>query len=149
MYRRLNRYISILYRYGQRYFAHYLHPLGLEPGQAPSLFRVLDCPGVSQDEIATELCIDKGAVARSVQQLEQNGLVARHADPSDRRVNRIYPTMRARELEPQIIEVAEGLQQALYAGFSPEEIQKASELLSRMQQNMRDYMDRVENGEQD
>ena len=50
---RLNRDISILYRYGQRFFACRLAPLGVEVGQLPVLMQVYQMPGTTQDALIT------------------------------------------------------------------------------------------------
>ena len=133
---RVNRYISILYRYGQRFLTARLLPLGLEVGLLPSFLQVCRFPGITQEEIAARTGMDKGTTARSVRRLEDQGFARREGDPYDRRVNHIHPTEKARSLEPQVEAVLAELHRYLYRGFSPQEIDQALDTLRRMQENM-------------
>lgn len=89
---RLNRDISILYRYGQRFFACRLAPLGVEVGQLPVLMQVYQMPGTTQDALSVGRGFDKGTTARVAKSLEDAGLLRRETDPDDRRINHLYPT---------------------------------------------------------
>lgn len=139
---RINRTISILYRYGQRFLAANLRPLGFEVGQFPSLMRIYSTPGITQDQISYETGMDKGTTTRSVQQLEANGLAYRENDPVDRRINHIYPTTEGKRLEPKVTEVADALHNVLYRGFTPAEILQAGALLERMKRNLMEEIGR-------
>ena len=137
---RVNRRISILYRYGQRFLTARLKPLGLEVGLLPSFLQVCRFPGITQEEISAHTGMDKGTTARSVKKLEEQGYVFCTGDPADRRVNHIQPTSQARALEPLVEEVVEELHRHLYRGFSPQEICLTLESLSRMQKNLEEAL---------
>ena len=139
---RINRTISILYRYGQRFLTARLRPVGVEVGQMPALMRVFQSPGITQEQITYETGMDKGTVARSVQQLEANGLVRREVDPADRRVNHIYATAKARALEPEVQRALEELHRALCRGLTEEEVAAAFGLLGRMKENLMEELAR-------
>lgn len=134
----INRIISILYRHNQRFLAQRLARFGLplEVGQIPALIQSYRYPGISQDGIAANTALDKGTVARAVKQLEDAGLIYREVDERDRRVNHIYPTAKALELEEQVFRLIRELHDILYQGFGPQEIEEASSLLERMKNNM-------------
>ncbi|HIX64859.1 MAG TPA: MarR family winged helix-turn-helix transcriptional regulator [Candidatus Anaerotruncus excrementipullorum] len=133
---RVNRYISILYRYGQRFLTARLRPLGLDVGLLPAFLQLCRFPGSTQEEIASRTGMDKGTTARSVKRLEEQGYASREGDPWDRRVNHIYPTEKARALEPQVEQVLVELHRYLYQGFTGPEIERALETLRRMQENL-------------
>ena len=133
---RANRYISILYRYGQRYLAAQLKPLELDVGLLPAFLQACRQPGISQDGIAQNTGMDKGTTARSVKQLEERGYIVRTDDPDDRRINRIRPTEKALALFPRVEAVLDGLHDLLYRGFTPEETETALRLLRRMKENL-------------
>lgn len=133
---RVNRTISVLYRYGQRYLGARLRPLGLEVGQLPALLRICRNPGITQEQISLETGMDKGTTARSVQRLAELGLVRRETDRADRRINHIYPTERACAIEESVIAVLEELHDILYEGMTEAEIAQAADLMNRMKENL-------------
>ncbi|MGI6605408.1 MAG: MarR family winged helix-turn-helix transcriptional regulator [bacterium] len=134
----INRTISILHRYKQWFLAQRLGQYGLsiEVGQIPVLVQVYRYHGISQDGISTNAVLDKGTVARVVKQLEESGLVVRQTDECDRRVNRIYPTPKALELEGNVFGLLRELQEIMYQGFTQEEIEHVNSLLERMKGNI-------------
>ncbi len=140
-----NGYVSILYRYSQRYFAQKLREdqLPLELGQLPCMLRVLREPGLTQETISAQLGMDKGTVARSLCTLEKSGLILRSEDPGDRRVNHIYPTSLATELFPVLQRYVTDYQEMLFRDFSPQDREKAMELLCRMRENVARQLEEI------
>ena len=133
---RINRYISILYRYGQRYLSSNLKALNFDVGLMPAFLQACKEPGITQEGISSATGMDKGTTARSVKQLELQGYIIRQVDAMDRRMNHIYPTDRALALYPQIESILIHLHQLLYQGFSEEEKEQALVFVQRMKQNM-------------
>lgn len=133
---RINRNISILYRYGQRFFNRLMRGTGVEVGQMATLVQIYRTPGITQDEISANLGMDKGTTARNLHQMEQQGLAVRMPDKADRRVNHIYLSEKGEAYYPAIMEAIEKLHEVLYRGFSEDEISMAVELLARMQSNL-------------
>lgn len=136
---RANRFISILYRYAQRYFVRKLRPLGIDPGQLPAFMEACVKPGITQEGITINTGVDKGTTARSVIQLEKLGLVQRVTDVKDRRINHVYPTPAGLELFPAVVDVFDDLHGVMYQDFTLEEIQQTALFLHRMKQNLGDY----------
>lgn len=138
----INRTISILYRYNQCFFTQRLgeYSLPMEVGQLPALIQVYRHPGITQDGISLNAGIDKGTVARTVKQLEDNGLVIRETDSKDRRVNHIYATEKGMESKEQVFQIIRELHEVLYRGLCDSEIAEAISLLERMRNNMDDYI---------
>lgn len=138
----INRTISRLYRLNQRFFAQRLQELSLpiEVGQLPALIQVYRHPGITQDGISANAGIDKGTVAHTVKQLEDNGLVSRQTDRNDKRVNHIFVTEKGLKCEEQVFQIIEELHNVLYKGLSDSEIEEAISLLEHMRRNMNDYL---------
>lgn len=138
----INRTISVLYRYNQRFFAQKLeeYSLPLEVGQIPALMQVYKHPGLTQDEISLNAGIDKGTAARTITQLENNSLVIRRTDEKDRRVNHIFATEKGIEIKPQVLKVIEELHEILYKGFNDREIDEMIIMLERMKNNIGSYI---------
>ena len=136
-YKEANRYISVLYRYGQRFFVEELSRRGCElgVGQMPSLLQTWKAPGITQEGISQNTGMDKGTTARAVKSLEETGLIHREADPQDRRVNHITLTPAGEAMIPVLLEVIQKYHQWLFRGFSPEEEREATAYLLRLQNN--------------
>jgi DNA-binding MarR family transcriptional regulator len=138
----INRTISRLYRFNQRFFTQRLEELSLpiEVGQLPALIQVYRHPGITQDGISANAGVDKGTVARTVKQLEDNGLVSRQTDQGDKRINHIFATEKGLKIEEQVFQIIEELHKVLYEGLSDSEIAEAISLLEHMRRNMNDYL---------
>ena len=50
------------------------------------IFAVSRCPGLTQEELASELCLNKSTVTRALTYLEEHGFVIRQGDKADKRV---------------------------------------------------------------
>ena len=88
----VGRLVSILYRKNQVYLNEALKELGLTASELPIIIYVLKHEGVSQEEMAQFLSIDKAAIARAVDTLLEKGLVQKEKDELDRRANKITVT---------------------------------------------------------
>jgi DNA-binding MarR family transcriptional regulator len=112
----------------------------MEVGQLPALIQVYRHPGITQDGISANAGLDKGTVARTVKQLEDNGFVIRQIDSGDKRINHIFATKKGLESEEQVFQIIEELHEVLYEGLSDSEIAEAISLLEHMRRNMNDYL---------
>jgi DNA-binding MarR family transcriptional regulator len=63
-----------------------------EGGQISALFTLSRCGPVRSSDLAKELFLDQSTVSRHVAHLEQDGLVEKVADPSDRRATQLHLT---------------------------------------------------------
>lgn len=138
----INRMISILYRYNQRFFAMEIEKrsLPVEVGQIPALMQVYRYPGITQDEISLNAGIDKGTAARTLSQLEESGLVVRRKDERDRRTNHIFATEKGISIRDQVINMIDELHSILYNGFNEREIDETISILERMKNNINRYI---------
>ncbi len=95
----VGRLVSILYRKNQVYLNEALKELGLTASELPIIIYVLKHEGVSQEEMAQFLSIDKAAIARAVDTLLEKGLVQKEKDEQDRRANKITVTEVGKKIE--------------------------------------------------
>ena len=139
----VNRTISIMYRYNQRFFARKLeeYSLPLEVGQIPVLMQVYRNPGITQDGISGNAGMDKGTVAHIVKELEKAGMIIRRTDPDDRRINHISATEKGLSYEKPLFDIIKELHEVLYCGFCDKKIQEVISLLECMKKNMHDYLE--------
>ena len=129
--------LSMLHRLSQAYMAGPLGGMGITRGKIGFLLAVLKSEGIVQEELTHELFIDRAATARAMQAMEGAGLVRREEDPEDRRRKRVYPTDKARALQPQFLEALNKHNEALFTGLTPEEQDQFLCMLDRLVDNLR------------
>lgn len=81
-------------------------------------------PGISQEELACKIFINKSNVARQLAQLEQKGFITRQSDQNDARRLRIFPTAKSLAIEAEIRSILADWNQSLLAEI-PKEQQEA------------------------
>jgi DNA-binding MarR family transcriptional regulator len=91
--------------------------------------------GASPSQLALAVGTDTAGITGLIDQLEENDLVIRRVNPSDRRAMIIEPTENGRGLLPRISKVFRTLHTQLTAGFSPEEASSLQEMLQGVRQN--------------
>ena len=75
-----------------------LKQLGLHAAQEFVLFLLWEEDGLSQSQLAARLKLELPTITRSVQRMEQRGLVMRRDDEQDTRISRVYLTEEGRAL---------------------------------------------------
>ena len=84
--------IGILCRQLNTYLNRSLEQTDISPTELMLLASLRNSDGRTQEDISKDFCIDKAAVARTVQSLERKELVTRKTDINDKRNKRIYVT---------------------------------------------------------
>ena len=108
---------------------------GFGPGQFFLLAEIYAREGLTQDELSNRAGVDKSNTSRALARLERYGLVERRASRSNYKEKQVYPTPRAREIEPEFKEIQREWNDTLLAGFSDEEKQVLVSGLVRMLDN--------------
>ncbi len=88
----IGRWFSILYRRSQIFVVEACEKLHLTYSEYVMLLRIYDNEGARQDELAAMLYLDKAVVTRTMNMLEQKGLVYREQDTRDKRAKHVYLT---------------------------------------------------------
>lgn len=109
--------------------------------QAKYILSVCNHPGVSQDDLAKILFVNKSNVARQLSVLEEEGYVERREDPFDRRVSLVYPTKKAEDIRPIIRQVNAEWREVITEGFSDEEKETLLKLTEKLYFNALKYME--------
>ena len=107
-------------------------PYGVTPIQWNALVFLDRFGSLSQRQLATHLHREPATITRAVDKLESMGLVAREPDASDRRVNVITPTDKARGLLAEIQPAAERAALVVQSDLSDEEAKQLMTLLDRV-----------------
>ena len=119
-----------------------LKKYGICGGQVPYLLRLCRFPGLSQEEVARALYVNKSTAARQIANLEKAGLVERRPSEEDRRKLLVYPTQRALELQPEIREMVVSWNSYLLEEFSEEEQALLQSMMDRVACRAQAYIER-------
>lgn len=88
--------------------------------------------GMTLNELAAQLYLDKSTASRVVDALERKGYVARMTHPQDRRAVLLEATKAGRALEEKIRDSILAQERTLLAGFAPEVRQAMTQLLRQL-----------------
>ena len=123
--------ITEITRCTTQYRTEALAPMGLKACHASYLTEICADPGISQDQLASRICINKSNVARQAAILEEDGFITRTPSATDKRIMQLFPTQKTLELLPQICRILTDLECHLTADMSDEEKSLLENLLSR------------------
>ena len=90
----------------------------------------------SQRELADLLHVTPATIATSLKSLERNGYVVREIDPEDCRRNLISITPKAIEAMEETHKVFDWIDEAMFVGFTEEEVEQLNQYHLRMLQNL-------------
>ncbi len=114
-----------------------LNRVGLYSGQEMLLFQLWNQEGITQSELVDFLCVDPSTVTKTLQRLEQAGLVERRQDAEDARVSRVYLTSKGRALHAPVQKIWDDLEALTVQGLSEVEKALLRRLLDQIQDNLR------------
>ena len=110
---------------------------GMTRAQWAVLARLEHAEGLKQTELAEMLDLQPITLTRLVDRLCANGLIERRADPSDRRVKRLYLTAAARPLMDRLAELGADMMATVLDGFSLATIERMTLELSLAKENLK------------
>lgn len=90
----------------------------------------------SQRELADLLHVSPATIATSLKSLERNGYVVREMDPGDCRRNLISITSKAIAAMEETQSVFDSVDEAMFSGFTEEEVKQLNQYHLRMLQNL-------------
>ncbi len=89
-------------------------------------------PGASQTELAELLEVERATAGRMVDRLERKNWVERRPDAADRRVNRLYLTAEARDVQADMGRIAEDMMDDALASLGYAERESLADMMERM-----------------
>lgn len=134
------RQIALTYRCSLRFRENELMDTGLSGCQTPYLTALYRSPGISQEEMARQLNVNKSSVTRQLSILEDKGYVKRDPDPKDKRSLLLYPTEKALLLKDRIFNCYSDWSRYLTEDFTEEEKQQLSALMDRIAEKAASYV---------
>lgn len=130
----IDRNFTKITRCGSQYRTEALSPMGLKACHASYISVICRHPGISQDQLAQKLCINKSNVARQASILEEGGFITRAPSFEDKRVLKLYPTEKTLGLLTRILEIQDSWEDWLTGDLSEEEKQTLESILSRIKE---------------
>ena len=118
----IGRWFTILNRRSQLFVTQCCKDMNITYSEYVLLIRIYDAEGLSQEELASVLFLDKAVVTRSLTLLEQKGLVRREQDTHDRRVKRIFLTEYAKTQKEFCQGIIKSWVKYLASGMDPDEV---------------------------
>jgi MarR family transcriptional regulator, transcriptional regulator for hemolysin len=113
-------------------FERRVRAVGLTRAQWLVIARVHRRPGLSQSEVADLLEIEKASAGRLIDRMEAKGWLQRHADSSDRRINRLHLTDQGNRLHAAIWPIAEATVDDALGDLSAKERRALTGLMTRV-----------------
>ena len=133
--------ITEIARCGTQYRSEALAPMGLKACHASYLTEICAHPGISQDQLAGRICINKSNVARQAAVLEEEGFIKRIPSTTDKRIMELHPTQKTLDLMPQISPILRRWENYLTTDLTDEEVEVLLKLLIQMREKASDWME--------
>jgi DNA-binding MarR family transcriptional regulator len=128
----LGVFISIIHRTHIIHLNNEMKDLGLTAGQFPFLIHLSHKEGITQDDLAIHLHIDKGTVARALKKLEDNGFIYREINPKNRRSYLLFLTEKGRHIIPQIRNIDKEWEDSVCSNFQDKESKRLFNVLQTL-----------------
>ena len=116
--------------------------LGLKSCHASYLAAICAYPGITQDQLARRIFINKSNVARQLVILEEDGFVERKPSPEDKRAIQVFPTQKAKDAMPEIVRSFRVWESFVAQDLSEEERALLVSMLDKMKARSADWMEK-------
>ena len=93
--------------------------------------------GLSQQELCTRTFRDKPSITRLIDNLEKQQMVKRVPSKEDRRINRVYLTEEAKQLQDTTIQLANQTMDEALTGVNREDIEVVKLVLQQVYDNLK------------
>ena len=115
---------------------HFMERIGLYRGQAILLLILSEQDGLTHSELAKKLGISLAATTKVINRLEALNYLQRQADPSDKRISRVFLKDEGWGVIHQIQAVFDQIDQTFFTNISNDEQDILRVLLTRMGDNL-------------
>jgi DNA-binding MarR family transcriptional regulator len=108
----------------------------LTRGQHSFLTRIMENPGITQEELSYMLRIDKTTTAKALKKLEEKGYIKKYKSKIDRRSWTLYPDDKLIDIYPYLVTMVENTARHGLDGFSESEMDVVKNFLERIRINI-------------
>lgn len=119
------------------------HGFNITREQEAILRALCSTEGINQAELAVLAGQERNNLSRTLNILEEKGLVSRIVCPTDRRNSVVHITSEGRKLHAAVYKAIEEYQHTLFNGLTMEQIQTFADTVHFLTQNLEDYLMRT------
>ncbi|MCY7784522.1 MULTISPECIES: MarR family transcriptional regulator [unclassified Bacillus (in: firmicutes)] len=117
----------------------------LTKGQYLYLVRICENPGIIQEQLVEMIKVDRATASRAIKKLEMNGFIEKKEDRHNKKIKKLFPTEKGKNVYPFIKREHDSNNVAL-AGFSETEVKTIFNLLQRVRKNIEKDWEFVKKG---
>ena len=128
---------GIIFRQLNIFLNHGLDGTDISASETMYLGYLYQEDGVTQDDLVKAFSVDKAAVARTIQAMEEKQLIIRKSDSADKRAKRIFLTSKAFSYKEKIIKLQDDWHKQTSAGISAEDSAIFEKVLNQISENAR------------
>ncbi|MFW5782652.1 MAG: MarR family winged helix-turn-helix transcriptional regulator [Candidatus Muiribacteriaceae bacterium] len=122
----------LISRFNNVFIGRELEEFGLGAGQYLYLLTLYHNEGITQNELAERLFINKGCATRALNKLEENGYIIRKRNEKDRRAINLYVTEKALKIRDNIYDIIRKRLECVTSDLSMEEKDTLKKLLQKV-----------------
>lgn len=123
----------------RRIMENCLEGVGVFQGQHRILMELSEKEYESQKEIAAAMKVSTATIAIALKKLEKNGYINKTMDKEDNRLNKIVITEKGQNAIEMSRQLFDGIDSAMFEGFSNEEKKNFVNMLDRIEDNLLKY----------
>lgn len=135
----ISRCINIISRASGMFRGATVKNVELKPYLQSYILTLTRTPGLSQEQIARRLCVDKSSVARALACLEKLEYIERKRHETDRRITLVYPTEKAVQCREEIKAAYRAWNEYIAQVFTEDETEQFKSLLERAAKRAAEY----------
>lgn len=125
---KLNRVSRKIYRYYESKLASF----NVTPSQFYVLSVLWKYDGLKFKDLALKLSMDGATLTGILDRMDKRGFIEKRDDPDDRRSIRIFLTQESKELEPDLINIANNLDKNLRSDVSEDEFELFLQIIDKL-----------------
>ncbi|MBD3109611.1 MarR family transcriptional regulator [Bacillus sp. AGMB 02131] len=118
----------------------------LTKGQYLYVVRVCENPGIIQEKLAEMIKVDRTTANRAIKKLELNGFVEKKDDEQNKKIKKLYPTEKGKQVYPFIKRENDHSNRVALDGLSETEAETILNLLQRVRKNVEKDWEYVKKG---
>lgn len=135
------RKINIISRCQGIFRANNLQNDELSPCHHSYILAISHNPGITQDELSRNICVNKSNVTRTLVYLENAGYVERKPSKTDKRAIQVFPTQKMLDIFPQIKQIVIDWNNYLTKDFSDDEMEIFQSVLEKISERAKSYIE--------
>lgn len=127
--------MGIVSRLAWEYAREKMNTDGLSSVQTKVCVAIYNDPGLSQDDVARELGMDKSSIAKLIAKLMEGAYVTRETNPQDRREYKLYLDKRGEKAITELVSYLNEFQDRFISSIRPDILAEINDVLNTIIKN--------------